>query len=78
MSIMQQCYLHRNDDLRLGANDQIANILFMADGLLRSMLLLKNILDDLGKCYTENVIKHVKYQSGKKNKKDDWPIGKST
>ena len=49
--------------MRLGANDQIANILFMADGLLRSMLrtLEENILDDLGKCYTENVIKHVKY-----------------
>ena len=30
-----------NDDLRLGANDQMSNILFMADGLLRSMLLLK-------------------------------------
>ena len=63
MSIMQQCYLHRNDDL-LGEDDPIANILFMVIGLRRSMILLKNILDDLGKCYTENVIKNVKYQAG--------------
>jgi len=36
--------------------------------LLRSMLptLEENILDDLGKCYTGNVIKHVKSQFEKK------------
>jgi len=54
--------------LRLGANDQIANILFIAE---KDATLEEHILDDLGKCYTENVIEHVKYQSEKK--RDDWP-----
>ena len=30
----------------------------------KHVTLEENILDDLGKCYTENVIKHVKYQAG--------------
>mmetsp|Transcript_23569 Transcript_23569/g.51563 ORF Transcript_23569/g.51563 Transcript_23569/m.51563 type:complete len:128 (+) Transcript_23569:85-468(+) len=37
--------LQRNNDLLLGENDQIANILFMVIGLQRSMQLLKNIID---------------------------------